>query len=140
MGTNYYAIPIKKIDELKNKKKLSIEEAGTMKGLIPIIKEYFNSQIDKIKPIHIGKSSAGWEFLFNLNEKKYYNDRESLILFLKNNKIVNEFSIEFSFDEFWNTIVENRKNVKKNVNGNGNQEYNKYITINNLEFLDCEFC
>lgn len=141
MGTNYYAIPIKKIDELQTKKEIALKQCGINKLLINIVTSYFDKQLEEIKPIHIGKSSAGWNFIFNLNEKKYYNDKTSLILFLKENKIENEYGIEFDFDEFWYLVVENKKYngkpVKKNVESD--QRYNKYITIDDLEFLDCEF-
>lgn len=139
MSTNYYGIPIQAKKEWEERKKASIEEVGSKKGLIPMIEEYYEAR--KPKTIHIGKSSGGWDFLFNLNKKKYYSTKQKLIDWLKTVQIVDEYKREHSFDEFWNDVVINRtwngKPVKSHKSLSGSASM--YIVIDNLEFLDCEF-
>lgn len=139
MGTNYYATPFSLIDAHNKKKEKSIKEAGSMKGLIPIIEEYYNNR--KPKPVHIGKSSAGWDFLFNYNQGKYYKNKEELISYLKNCIITNEYGEEYNYEGFWQNVVENRKwNGKPTKNHSSITVFaSSYITIDGLEFLDCEF-
>jgi len=139
MGMNYYAIRTAKIAELEQKKQASLKETEGLKGIIPIVTEYFDEKINSIVPVHIGKSSAGWEFLFNLNEKNYYTDKASLIDFLSQCRIEDEYGIEYSLDAFWNNVVSDRtfngKPAKKNESG-----YSTVFTIDELQFLNCEFC
>ena len=85
-------------------------------------------------PIHIGKSSAGWKFLFRgylINE----DDQDDFVNiksiedwkeFLKNNNlaIFSEYDEEISYDDFFNMIdekqsEENKDNFKYAVNVGG---------------------
>jgi len=142
MGTNYYAIPIKKINELEELKEKALNEAKDMKGLIPIITEYFDTKIialyDKEK-YHIGKSSGGWDFLFQLNDKKYYHDKASMIEFIKECQIVDEYDRELTFDDFWNNVVLDRTWNGLPTKKHRDNGYSDYIVIDDLEFLDVEF-
>ena len=79
MGTNYYAMP-KFTDDLKLK----------------VIQAVINNQINELrnlipKQIHIGKSSAGWRFLFNHNNWEYFKNTDELYDFILKSDIINEY-------------------------------------------------
>jgi hypothetical protein len=100
MGTNYYAIPLATY-EVKQQIKMAVDDNdfNTAKNLLP-------------ERVHIGKSSGGWQFLFNLNEEKYYKDhRESIEGFLNRCQIVDEYNDPVSSLEFWH-LVEAKKHLK----------------------------
>jgi hypothetical protein len=100
MGTNYYAIP-KATDDLKGKIIEKVNEGNfeSAKDLMP-------------EKIHIGKSSVGWQFMFNHNDWEYFNQsRDYLELFLEGCIITNEYSEEISYDAFWE-MVEMKKDAK----------------------------
>lgn len=62
--------------------------------------------MNEVKDIHIGKRSAGWKFLWDANEFKYFEPtKESLIEWLKSGQIIDEYDQEFTFDEFWNDYL-----------------------------------
>ena len=93
MGTNYYAI--RKVDnDLQEKiiskvKERNYEEA---KNLMPI-------------EIHIGKSSAGFKFLFNHSNWKYFEKTiESLQSFLKTCYLKDEYGTSMTYEEFWSFV------------------------------------
>jgi hypothetical protein len=103
MGTNYYAIPKVKMEEWQNKRSKSLKEAGSMKGLIPLIKAYYDDK--KPQRIHVGKSSCGWKFLFNHNDWKYFEKtQESLKEFLSGCHLIDEYEREIGHDEFWEKV------------------------------------
>ena len=97
MGTNYY---IKKYMTPEQKKE--------------VIDAINNDQYDEardiiseVEKIHIGKRSAGWKFLWDANEFKYFEPtKESLIEWLKSGQIVDEYKREFTFEEFWNDCLD----------------------------------
>lgn len=72
--------------------------------------------------IHIGKASAGWEFLFALHREcrdddpvihfKHYHDVKSLRRWLKGKVITNSEGNKFTSKEFWD-MVESRRGKKK---------------------------
>lgn len=97
MGTNYYAIP-KATDELKKKiiEKVTAGELGLAKQLIP-------------DHVHIGKSSAGWQFCFNHNNWEYFGKSlESLDAFIKAAQIEDEYGTPIDYDKFW-AMVNSKK-------------------------------
>lgn len=109
MGTNYYAIR-KASDDLKAKIILAIKQDDfeTAKNLIP-------------EKVHIGKSSAGWQFCFNHNDWKYFKrSLQDLEEFLSSSKITNEYGEDVSSDEFWK-MVELKKDGKKHLFWNGRE-------------------
>lgn len=58
--------------------------------------------------IHLGKRSAGWAFLWDLNNMEYYKPSlKSIISFIKENNAVieNEYGEEFTLDEFLNDEI-----------------------------------
>ena len=94
------------------------------------------------EPLHIGKSSAGWKFLFH--EVNKYNDFdynleihtfEQWKYFLENNKdilILNEYDEEVSVKEFLELVKEKQKENNKH-----NFEYCK--NVNGYRFSDGDF-
>lgn len=99
MGTNFYA-------------RLSIKSRDLKKAI-----EY-NQQLryyredhrldKKYVVIHLGKRSAGWKFLFNANQTRFYElSIEGISKFIKENKarIFDEYRREFGLNEFWNEEV-----------------------------------
>jgi len=97
MGTNYSLYKIPTWEELEKIKSLIDEEnLLEVKRIIP----------DKI---HIGKSSSGWEFLFNHNDWKYFDkSKKSLKDFVSQCNIEDEYGRIISNDDFWN-MVESKK-------------------------------
>jgi hypothetical protein len=94
------------------------------------------------EPLHIGKSSVGWKFLFQ-EVNKYNCFDEDLEIhtfnqwkdFLENNDeivILNEYDEEISVDEFLDLVAEKQKNNNKD-----NFEYCK--NVNGYRFSDREF-
>lgn len=99
MGTNYYAKP-KVTKELKSKMVAAIESNDF-------------KEVGRLLPseIHIGKSSAGWRFLFNHNGWEYFKDIESMKDFLMNCQIVDEYEMEISNEDFWQLVKEKENDI-----------------------------
>jgi len=85
----------------------------------------------KPEGVHIGKSSGGWRFCFNLNGKKYYKNIGELKEWLKNIKIENEYGEEVEYEYFWSLVEEKQKE-------NAEEEVHTF-SIDGYRFLDCEF-
>ena len=64
--------------------------------------------------VHIGKSSAGWRFLFQLNEK-YYTDIKSLKDWLEGKTIEDEYGTAVAFVDFWQ-MVEQKQSEYDDLN------------------------
>jgi hypothetical protein len=94
MSINYYAIT-QVTDEDKVKMKVAIDkvEFGVLNSLMP-------------KTIHIGKLNGNMKFLFDTNDKHYYElNRKSINLFLQKCTIQNEYGEKYDLVQFW-LIVE----------------------------------
>ena len=95
--------------------------------------------VDEIKSdmaVHIGKSSYGWEFLFNYNNFKYYEPtRSSISDFLKKNKdcLFDEYGGKVDITEFWDMV--DRKNGQLNNERYYMEPENRYHYIRD-EFKD----
>jgi hypothetical protein len=115
MGTNYYAIPEFTRENKKDLyENITLENWDKVRELIP-------------KEIHLGKSSCGWEFLFNHNNWKYFDKSlESLQNFLKRHKLKDEYGKEITYDEFWE-VVHNRGDnpINGKIYYNNWKKYNK---------------
>lgn len=102
MGTNfYYKIPLKKreIDDLKN----SVTEDPDLTELKDLMYMYTEDKI-----AHLGKRSAGWQFLWDLNDAKFYaSNLKSIKHFLKTagGYIVDEYGEKFSIEDFFNDEI-----------------------------------
>lgn len=133
MGTNIYARPVKQIKAIETKKQESIAEAkaNNLIGLVPIIEEWAEQLISKLKPIHIGKRSAGWRFLFNHNNWQYYNNVAEMKEWLKDYQLFSQYREDLSFDEFWDD-VEQRQQTQKQHSGSYDPRW--YIIKDGYEF------
>ena len=92
MGTNYYRIA--NDEELKRRrgelKEVSedIDEDGLLFG------------------IHLGKRSAGWLFLWNFHNHKYYSNKEELFKYIRRGTIVDEYCRSIDTEEFIKMALE----------------------------------
>lgn len=140
MGTNFYAVlPIheRSIDAIEG-------AVYTLEGLLKKLKngtdvfsdiEDFSNilckEINKAKEqckVHLGKRSGGWAFLWDYNNLWYYEPTlASIKKFIDNNnaKIVDEYNVEFTWDEFINNEIGNALNPSKAI-----------TTINELKQLN----
>lgn len=102
MGTNYYAI--QKLDESSKLK---------------IIEAVINNQVDAIrklapKQIHLGKSSAGYPFLFNHNNWEYYESAQELLKIIDNYEITDEYGRKLSAEGFKELIEATKEYMNEN--------------------------
>ena len=93
MGTNYYGMQIPTTeDKEKIKRAIDEDDWGTVNDLIPT-------------RIHLGKSSAGWQFLFNHNNWKYYGkSNQSMRDFIHSCAITDEYGRSISQADFWEKV------------------------------------
>lgn len=102
MGTNVYARRILS-EEIKER----IQEALRMNQYSEIeFLIYENSE-----PIHIGKRSCGWQFLFEENKRYYENNRKSINEFISREDIIlyNEYDDPLTPEIFWKEYVDSMK-------------------------------
>lgn len=113
MGTNYYRIPT--AEEMEQRRiRLQVRIIG-LKITPDLIESNFayiedpSDQWTKLSPwdefidgtkIHLGKRSSGWKFLWNWNHRKYYKKKEDLLAFISSGRVVDEYGMEQSQDEF----------------------------------------
>lgn len=64
--------------------------------------------------IHLGKSSAGWQFSFQYNGGQYYKNVPEMKKWLKDKKIINEYYDPVTHKEFWDMVKV--KQTKANQN------------------------
>lgn len=98
MGTNYYAIP--KADE------------ETKAKIIEAIKNELWGEARSIMPesIHIGKSSMGWQFLFNHHDWQYFDKTQaSIAKFLDNCVIYDSYNETITPNQFWVMVDRKRE-------------------------------
>ncbi len=118
MGTNYYRIPTH--EEMEARKQTLI---GFVKEL-DISPENIESGFKFISPskdwewfspwemflegtnIHLGKRSSGWKFCWNFHKDKYYDDKESLLEFIRSGRVVDEYGDEHDVEEFITMALE----------------------------------
>ena len=94
MGTNFYLR--KKFDSQDQRKLLEDIRYG----------RYNEAEEMICFKVHIGKRSAGWKFLWNANNFKYFKQsKTSLFEFLKTGRIFDEYGKEFTFDQFINDEI-----------------------------------
>lgn len=117
MGTNYYAVPL--VDEgtkEKIKKAIDNDDFGEAMSLMP-------------EKIHIGKSAAGWRFLFNHNDFRYFN--ADIFAFLKRAQIYDEYGKHISFEDFckivqFKSTQREETNYGKMINGINFSNYTEF--------------
>lgn len=99
MGTNYYAYKMLRTED-RDKLKSLIDE----QRLDEVVEEIEHMDYNKI---HIGKNSVGWQFLFNHNDKKYYDlSRNEIDKFLRGNdvELFDEYGRKVDVDHFWKIV------------------------------------
>jgi hypothetical protein len=118
MGTNYYRIPTH--EEMITRKHTLL---GYVNGL-DLSPENITGGFKTISPtkdwewfspwemflegtnVHLGKRSSGWKFCWNFHKDKYYDDKESLLEFIRSGRIVNEYGDELEVEEFITMALE----------------------------------
>lgn len=112
MGTNFYFIP-KISDEDKNEIITSIDNLKRVfednPALLKITADDLCYTIyEKVKKIHLGKRSGGWQFLWNHNRFKLYGPTiKSIRKYLENTEgqIVDEYGEKFTVEQFFNDEI-----------------------------------
>ena len=118
MGTNYYRVPTH--EEMLRKQQTLIQQVTSMdmsmenleRGMKYISPtkdwEWFSpwEMFIESTNIHLGKRSSGWKFCWNFHKYKYYNDKESLLEFIRSGRIVNEYGEEINVEDFITMALE----------------------------------
>ena len=118
MGTNYYRIPTH--EEMFKRQQTLIQQVTSMdmsmenleRGMKYISPtkdwEWFSpwEMFIESTNIHLGKRSSGWKFCWNFHKYKYYNDKESLLEFIRSGRIVNEYGEEINVEDFITMALE----------------------------------
>ena len=121
MGTNYYRIPTDA--EMQLRKEKLIQSVKNLDISADSVERRFGNQkpdsiyritawdeFTEATRIHLGKRNAGWKFLWNFNDNKYYKTGEELFKFIRSGRVVNEYGEEINQEEFiemalnWNGI------------------------------------
>ena len=89
--------------------------------------------------IHLGKLSWGWDFSYQYNDGKYYENREQMKEWLKDKKIKDEYGKSISPRAFW--IMLDQRHSEKDAR----QHCELYNDANNFmldgySFSNVEFC
>lgn len=94
----------------------------------------FNVGHRSIAPIHIGKSSCGWKFVFHSTEE--FKTSEDWFKVLKSGVIRSEYNEIISFSDFKEMI-----NVKRFEQSSCNWEFfgHKYYNDRKYDYLEGEF-
>jgi len=105
MGTNYYRIP--KASDIAKRKSLLLSKIRKLDMSPSNVNSEFRdiptSDYENQSPwdefiegmnVHIGKRSSGWKFLWNFNDNKHYNSKQSLIEYIYSGRVVNEYGEE----------------------------------------------
>lgn len=64
--------------------------------------------------IHLGKSSAGWQFSFQYNGGQYYKNIKEMRAWLKDKEIEDEYGDSVTHNVFWSMVKSKQK--KSNLN------------------------
>jgi len=113
MGTNYYRIPTEsEIDARKQRLQSRIRTMPSTPASIEGSFRYIDNPQDewcKLSPwdefiegtsVHLGKRSGGWKFCWNFHNNQYYQDKESLLAFIRAGRVVDEYGDEMDREEF----------------------------------------
>ena len=117
MGTNYYRIPT--VEEVNSRKERLTDELHKMdlspssvesKFHFPIVDSWgrespWDKFIDGIS-IHLGKRSGGWKFCWNFHKNKYYSNKEELLKFIRDGRVVDEYGEEWNVEKFITMALE----------------------------------
>jgi len=92
---------------------------------------------NRYEEVHLGKSSAGWQFSFQYNGGEYYKNIEQMKEWLKGKQILNEYEEKVSYEEFWE-MVKNKQKSSNSNHASKHTDYNNRV-IDGYSFTDCEF-
>lgn len=98
----------------------------------------------KPEGLHLGKSSAGWQFSFQYNGGKYYKSVEAMKEWLKGKEIENEYGETVTYDQFWK-MVDDKQSEKLNHAVYCREHYPERrekeidFLIEGYSFSNCEF-
>ena len=118
MGTNFYRIPTheemvtRKMELLGHINGLDLSPHNIEGGFRTISPrkewEWFSpwEMFLEDTSIHLGKRSSGWKFCWNFHNNKYYNDKESLLEFIRSGRVVDEYGEEQDVEEFITMALE----------------------------------
>ena len=117
METNYYWRPL--VTEEEREKILEkVKNSKTIQEITDFI--YYDLSNGEKSEIHIGKSSHGWQFLFNLGIRNYTHGqslkKEDIDKWFRSGVIFDEYGDEISADDFW-ALVDYKKD---------DMDYNEY--------------
>ena len=109
MSLNYYAKQIRVLAEIDAKEQSIVDELrayhkNSSIELDDVISGYFKMLRKEIEDIHIGLFSKGWRFLFNHNDWKYFNSRDTLIEWLDTVEIQSEYGDVVSTKNFMDMV------------------------------------
>lgn len=166
MGTNYYRIPT--VEEMESRKirlendirKMTLSPNDIERGFQVPIDDQWNSESPwdtfiNGTNIHLGKRSGGWKFCWNFHDKKYYSNKEGLLNFIRNGRVVDEYGEEQNVEEFitmaleWGQpdgLVANEiYRLKERANGHGlywtdNEKYDDLIIDGLRVSSSTDFC
>jgi len=113
MGTNFYRVPTE-AEMLERKKRLEeriskLEMSATLVANGFRVVETNGNPWENIDPwhefekeacIHLGKRSGGWKFLWNFNDNRFYTNKEELLDYIRNGRVVDEYGTEQNVEEF----------------------------------------
>jgi len=137
MSTNYYL-----------RRKICPSKLKKIKGLVTEKNIYdgtLKEALEEFHEIHIGKSSAGWQFLFNHNEEKYYSKSyASINKFLQDaikegGHFVDEYGKEVSLTDFWEMVDSKKEGFDLESYYQHELKRWEEYQQNPLKFNDC-FC
>ena len=119
MGTNYYRIPTaEEIEQRKEKLKAQIDTMPTTPGDVERAFRYIDNPEDEWSPfnpwdeftkdtsVHLGKRSSGWRFCWNFHDNRYYQDRASLLAFVRSGRVVDEYGESWDTERFIEMALE----------------------------------
>lgn len=92
--------------------------------------------------IHLGKSSAGWQFSFQYNAGKFYKNVEEMKEWLKTKTIEDEYGAKVSHDSFWKMVDEKQTKEKLNHAKEMRKDYpgrSEDFIVNGYSFSDSYF-
>ena len=119
MGTNYYRIPTE--SEIETRKEQLLARVHEMPVTPTFIENDFrfidnpNDEWSSLSPwdefvegtsIHLGKRSSGWRFCWNFHNNRYYQDRASLLAFVRSGRVVDEYGESWDTERFIEMALE----------------------------------
>lgn len=97
-----------------------------LQGNLSVVK----AMLESFDSIHIGKSSAGWRFLFDHNNQ-HWDTFEQYKEWISQFEIYSEYGTKYTQEEFWNIVEEKQSSVNA-IEKTKNPAW--YIIIDGYEF------